>query len=204
MLSATFRSGADDLPWRRNREKGRSIDRSSRFNQALFSDGEGHMAADPRTDLNRCLCPTVPAPDLECAPPCAPTLAMRPPVSDSDQADQNTIAGIFWHAEAGGRANDGNPPVGVRDRDRRAHGQDLSPIAWLTLDWTFKSPLAGCDHDGSLLCIPSATVAGEHHGLPRSITRRENRLKLRAFKDTPCLRRERPSTPSWQFWKTIK
>jgi hypothetical protein len=43
---------------------------STSFLQALYSGGDGRIAADPHTGLNKYLCPRVPAPDLVCASSC--------------------------------------------------------------------------------------------------------------------------------------
>lgn len=46
------------------------IDHSASFIPALLSGGDGRMAADPHTGLNKYLCPTGPTPDRICASSC--------------------------------------------------------------------------------------------------------------------------------------
>jgi hypothetical protein len=57
----------DGEPWRHKQQPVRPGGHATRFIPALFSGGDSRMAADPRTGLNKYLCPTVPAPELVCA-----------------------------------------------------------------------------------------------------------------------------------------
>ena len=65
-MSATLRSEASAGSWRRRRDPGPPPG----FIPALFSGGDSRIVADPRTGLNKYLCPMVPAPELVCASSC--------------------------------------------------------------------------------------------------------------------------------------
>jgi hypothetical protein len=65
-MSATLRSEAEASPRRRPRDPVLPVG----FIPALFSGGDSRIAADPRTGLNKYLCPMTPAPELVCASSC--------------------------------------------------------------------------------------------------------------------------------------
>jgi hypothetical protein len=69
MLNPTLQSEMDGGSCRCERELS-SIDHAVDFIPALLSGGDGRIAADPRTGLNKYLCPTVPTRDLICASSC--------------------------------------------------------------------------------------------------------------------------------------
>jgi len=70
MLSVSPRTATNIGPWRRGPRPAASRDDLAAFIPALLSGGDSRLAADPRTGLNKYLCPSVPAPDLVCAASC--------------------------------------------------------------------------------------------------------------------------------------
>jgi hypothetical protein len=71
MPSATHRSEPVGESWRPAWEADPpEIDRSTSFIRALFAGGDSRIATNPRTGLNKYLCPEEPAPDLVCASSC--------------------------------------------------------------------------------------------------------------------------------------
>src|SRR6185437_9148385 len=66
----TLRSETNAGLWASEQELPPPSDSSAGFIPALSSGGDSRIAADPRTGLNKYLCPMVPAPDLVCASSC--------------------------------------------------------------------------------------------------------------------------------------
>ena len=70
MSIATLRSHRDAELRRPEQKLVLTADLAAGFIPALFSGGDSRIATDPRTGLNKYLCPPVPAPDLICASSC--------------------------------------------------------------------------------------------------------------------------------------
>jgi hypothetical protein len=70
VLSELPRSEGGDVAWRRAWEPAAPGWQSNEFIQALFSGGDSRISTDPRTGLNKYLCPMMPAPDLVCVSSC--------------------------------------------------------------------------------------------------------------------------------------
>ena len=63
--------------WPHDRENLRHVGDSGDFVAALLAGGDGRVAVDPHTGLNKYLCPAIPAPDIICASSCTAS-----PISD--------------------------------------------------------------------------------------------------------------------------
>jgi hypothetical protein len=70
MLSMTLRSETDGGARRRDLEHVSVDNQSVSFISALFSGDDSRIATDPRTGLNKYLCPAMPTTDLVCASSC--------------------------------------------------------------------------------------------------------------------------------------
>jgi hypothetical protein len=70
MLSVTHRSETNGGSRRHKWEPVSRSDQPDGFIPALFSGGDDRLAIDPRTGLNKYLCPAMPIPDLICASSC--------------------------------------------------------------------------------------------------------------------------------------
>jgi hypothetical protein len=73
MLSVGLRSGSDREPRRSDLQPGPCDDQTGNFIAGLCSGGDSRIVADPRTGLNKYLCPNSPAPELTSVSSCTAT-----------------------------------------------------------------------------------------------------------------------------------